>query len=271
VLNEIIVGLLARAKRLYPLDLIGYTFLSNHFHLLVWVEDSEKLSQFMCYFSSNLAREVARLTGWTDKVFARRYQAILVSGEEGAQVGRLEYLFSQGCKEGLVARPQDWPGVHAIEALLTGLPVGGTWYDRTRESCARNRGVQVPPEQYTTREVLSLSPLPCWGHLSAEQYREQIQNMLRRIELDQASARAGAPPLGAEAILAQNPFDPPLRTKRSPAPLVHAISQRVRRELYEAYAWFWAAFREAAERLKAGLLAAFPPGSFPPGLPFVRA
>jgi hypothetical protein len=72
--------------------------------------------------------------GWSDKVFARRYQAILVSEEEGAQVGRLEYLLSQGCKEGLVARPQDWPGVHAIEALLTGLPVEGTWYDRTRES-----------------------------------------------------------------------------------------------------------------------------------------
>ena len=41
-------------------------------------------------------------------------------------------------------------------------------------------------------------------------------------------------------------------------------------ELWEAYAWFVAAFREAAEKLRAGdRNAAFPIGSFPPGLPFV--
>jgi REP element-mobilizing transposase RayT len=269
-LNEIIVGVLARAQRLYPVDLIGYTFLSNHFHLLVWVQDSDQLAQFMRYLNSNLAREVARWTGWADKVFARRYDAILVSEEEGAQVGRLEYLLSQGCKEGLVARPQDWPGVHAIEALLTGQPVEGTWFDRAKESRARNRGEQPSPEQYVTRESLSLSPLPCWKSLSPEQYRERVREMLRKIELDQAAARAGQPPLGVEAILAQDPFTLPKQTKKSPAPRFHAISQRVRQELSQAYSWFLAAFRDAAERLKAGdRLVAFPSGSFPPGLPFV--
>jgi hypothetical protein len=95
--------------------------------------------------------------------------------------------------------------------------------------------------------------------------------LLAKIETDTAASRAGASPLGPEAILAQDPFAPPLQTKKSPAPLVHAVSQRVRRELYEAYYWFLAAFREAAERLKAGdRLVAFPLGSFPPGLPFVR-
>lgn len=82
VLNEIIVGVLARAQRLYPLDLIGYSFLSNRFHLLVWAEGSERLARFMCYLNSNLAREVARLTRWKDKVFARQYEAIPVSEEE---------------------------------------------------------------------------------------------------------------------------------------------------------------------------------------------
>jgi hypothetical protein len=44
----------------------------------------------------------------------------------------------------------------------------------------------------------------------------------------------------------------------------------VRRELYEGYAWFVAAFRQAAEKLEAGdRNAAFPSGSFPPALPFV--
>ena len=49
-------------------------------------------------------REVSRLTGWRDKVFARRYQAIPISEEEAAQVARLVYVLSNGCKEDLVAR-----------------------------------------------------------------------------------------------------------------------------------------------------------------------
>jgi hypothetical protein len=44
------------------------------------------------------------------------------------------------------------------------------------------------------------------------------------------------------------------------------------RELYEAYHLFLAAFRDAADRLRAGdRTARFPRGSFPPALPFVSA
>jgi hypothetical protein len=83
--------------------------------------------------------------------------------------------------------------------------------------------------------------------------------------------QTGRPPLGAEAILRQDPKTEPNRTKKSPAPRFHAFSQRVRRELHEAYAFFVSAFRIAADKLKAGdRKASFPTGSFPPHLPFVR-
>ena len=76
---------------------------------------------------------------------------------------------------------------------------------------------------------------------------------------------------GARAILRQDPKTEPNRTKKSPAPRFHAFSQRIRRELYEAYALFVSAFRTAADKLKAGdRKASFPTGSFPPHLPFVR-
>jgi len=43
----------------------------------------------------------------------------------------------------------------------------------------------------------------------------------------------------------------------------------VRRELYEAFGWFVAAYREAAEKLRNGdRTVTFPLGSFPPALPF---
>ena len=65
----------------------------------------------------------------------------------------------------------------------------------------------------------------------------------------------------------------PNQTKRSPAPLIHAVAKEIRETFWLAYSMFVAAFREAAEKLKAGELSSvrFPVGSFPPGLPFVRA
>ncbi|HEV7505078.1 MAG TPA: hypothetical protein VGS07_09220 [Thermoanaerobaculia bacterium] len=63
---------------------------------------------------------------------------------------------------------------------------------------------------------------------------------------------------------------PSIGRHRSPAPLVHAATKAVRKAFYDAYVWFVAAFREAAERLRLGdRNAPFPSGSFPPALPFV--
>jgi hypothetical protein len=121
---------------------------------------------------------------------------------------------------------------------------------------------------------VALSPLPCWKHLSPEQIRERIGAIVERIEKAAATSReeSGSGVLGAAAVCAQNPFDRPAKPKKSPAPLFHAFIRRVRRELYEAYHLFLAAFRDAADCLRAGdRNARFPLGSFPPGLPFVRA
>jgi REP element-mobilizing transposase RayT len=95
LLNEIILGALARAKKRYGPQVSAFIFLSNHLHILIYVDDSQQLARFMGYFLSKLAREVTRLTGWRDKVFARRYQAIPISEEEEAQVRRLVYILSQ--------------------------------------------------------------------------------------------------------------------------------------------------------------------------------
>jgi len=48
------------------------------------------------------------------------------------------------------------------------------------------------------------------------------------------------------------------------------LTKAVRQELYAGYAWFVAAYREAAEKLRDGnRTVSFPTGSFPPSLPFV--
>jgi hypothetical protein len=89
------------------------------------------------------------------------------------------------------------------------------------------------------------------------------------VETIKAEARArrqasGIKPLGPATILAQDPLSRPRKSKRSSAPRAHAVSKLVRKAMYEAYAWFVAAFREAAANLRAGdRMAKLPQGSFP--------
>ena len=272
--NDIVVGVLGRAQRKYDVRICSYVFASNHFHLTLDVDDALQLSRFMGYVSSNLARKVGRFVGWREKIWSRRYQAIVISSEAPAQIERLRYVLAHGVKEGLVEKVSQWPGLHCAHSLLTGEAVAGYWFDGTQEYAARRRGEEIDPMRYATRETLVLSPLPCWKHLSEEQRRKLVADLIAEIELEAAAhrQRTGSEVLGASAVQGQQPFDRPRKTKRSPAPLFHAASKAVRLELYAMYGWFVATFREAAEKLRAGdRMARFPAGSFPPALPFVAA
>ncbi len=139
-LNEIIIGTLGRAQRVYGLPLYALAFASNHFHLLAGPKDVEQLSRFMCVVNSKIAREVGRLHNWREKVWGRRYRAIVLSQEEPVLMDRLRYKIAHGVKEGLVERVLDWPGVHCAQALLTGEPLEGKWFNRTQEYRLNSRG-----------------------------------------------------------------------------------------------------------------------------------
>jgi hypothetical protein len=270
--NDVVLGVLGRAQSLHPVEIVAFAFLSSHYHMLLRVEDAQQLANFMGHFNGNLARKLARLTGWTDKLWSRRYQAILISEEEAAQVDRLRYVLANGCKENLVASPLEWPGVHCARALLLGEPLEGTWHNRTLAYNFRLRGKTPDPSQVETRVTVQLSPLPCWRHLAPEAYRARLIELVRNIETTATAERGqkGIEPLGTEQILQQEPEARPETLEKSPAPFIHAATKKTRKALREAYAGFVAAYREAADRLKKGDRdAAFPPGSFPPHLPFV--
>ena len=151
---------------------------------------------------------------------------------------------------------------------------GALWFNRTEEHRAKLRGEDFEARQHAEEETVELSQLPCWRHLSPEMYRELIAGLVQEIEADAAAERqrSGREPLGAAAILRQHPHTCPNKSKKSPAPRFHAATKAAREALRNAYGLFLAAFREAAEKLRAGdRTVRFPNGCFPPGLPFVRA
>ncbi len=265
-LNRLVLGAIGRAQRRYGVEVHAFVFLSNHYHMLISVRDVHQMARFVGYFEAKIAKEVARLTQWREKIWGRRYTAIPVSNEQAAQVGRLRYLLSQGVKERFVSHPGEWPGAQSVAALLEGTTIEGIWHDRTAEYRARLRGDHPKPGEYSQREVIVLSPLPCWRDESAERARELAHDLVEQV-IEVARRTVGDKPRLPDNV---HPTDRPKRSKRSPAPWFHCASKAVRLELKAAYGEFLAAYRTAAEALQSGdLTVPFPDGCFPPPRPYI--
>ncbi len=272
--NRIILGVIGRAQRRMGMTICGLAVLSNHYHMLVIPESTEHLSDFMEFVNGNIARKVGVLHGWSGKFWSKPYSHIIVSDEEEAQIGRLYYLLSHGAKEGLVRDPRDWPGVHCAGHLRRGYSemLGGEWHDETQEYNARRRGKELNLGDFLYEESVVLTPLPCAKDWSFRKKIELVRGQLREISgvVRQRIEETGRPPLGVKKILRQDPHFRPEKLSKSPAPAFHAASREHYEKLREMYRDFVNAYREAAEKLKEGVLdAVFPPGCFPPGLPYV--
>ena len=270
--NELLLGIVGRAQRLYSMSIVGISVLSSHAHILVVPEDAQQMSAFMRHVGRNISDEIGRLHDWPGKMQERRFRAIQVSDEEEDQVSRLRYLLGAGVKEQLVERAIEWPGVHSARALTRDHQLRGWWFDRSKEFAARRRGESYGRYEYATEETVALDPLPCWTHLSTKDLRCRVKELIREIEREAAAKRhlTEAPVYGAEAVMDLDPHYRPNQRDRSPAPDFHARRKDVRKAMRYAYAWVVAEHARAAERLRLGdRLVRFPEGTFPPGLPFV--
>ena len=272
--NRTIKGVIGRGQRRTGIDICGLAFMSNHAHMLLVPESTEQLSEFMGFVNGNIARKVGPLQGWRGRLWERRYQHIIISDEPEAQIARLKYLFSQGTKEGLVRHPLDWPGVHSAGATRRGYRemTGGVWHDQTAEGKARRAGKILTPQEFLIEEVIRLSHVPCLEDWRWEPRLELIEQLLHECEQMGRQLRedTGRPPMGAKKILMQVPDFRPKELDRSPAPAFHAVSREAFQKLREEQREFVSLYRESAEKLKeGGLEVAFPPGCFPPHLPYV--
>ena len=121
-----------------------------------------------------------------------------------------------------MARLRDWPGLHCVRQIVDGEPLVGTWLDRTQRYLARRKGERINHLHYATPETVTFSPLPCWRHLSSEAYRKCVADLATKIEEDAATARkrTGVQPLGAAAILAQDPVSRLKRPKEIAGPIL---------------------------------------------------
>jgi len=269
--NERILGVLGRAAAHWrKVEIFGFAFLSNHYHMLLRAPEARTLSAFVGFVNSNVAREVGRLHGWRERFWGRRFRSIPVL-DDAAAMRRLEYILAHGVKEGLVRSPLTWPGPHCAAALTTETSLVGTWFDRTREYLARRRGKDVDRRKYAKKYVVPLTPLPAWRDLGAAEQRRRARQLVRRVEANARGERRTARKrlLGPAGVLAQDPHARPARLERSPAPFVHASCPCVRAEFRAGYRAFVAALRSAAALVTEQVVAVAgdPESALTPGCP----
>jgi hypothetical protein len=274
-INDLILGVIGKAQHTYGMTIHAFVVVSNHAHFLVSPTCAQQLARFMQFVNANIAKEVARLHDWPERIWSRRYRAIPVVDEQAAHA-RIRYVLAHGAKEGLVAMASSWPGPNCIAALTHGDRLRGTWHDRSAEYRARAAGKDVKPVEFTTSYDVRVTPLPCVFDLNDDQRQAHYRRVVREIDAAAAAANRekGRTPMGARAILDQDPHFRPDAPDRSPAPLVHAHDAGKRDEYLAAYRVFVTNFRAGVDSLKARakqIIELFPEWSFPPALPFKTA
>ena len=270
-LNDRIVGVIGRALEMYPVELYLFVVLSNHMHLILSAQDSETISSFMRYVNSNIAKEAGRLHGWSDALWSRRYQAIPILGET-ALLQRMRYVISHGCKEGLVAHPKQWPGVHCVRALTEGEPIKGHWIDRTAMYHARGQGRTVDERPFRIPYEVRLTAVPCWADRTEEERRALWREMVDGVAIEEAEKLRleGKTVVGARNVLALDPHGSPATANTSRAVRCHAADKELRKWYRQAYRFFVNAYRYAAGQLgEIDLPLLFPDNCFRPPLTFL--
>ena len=276
-LNSIIVGVIGRAQEIYPdIELYAAVFLSNHLHFqLSGCADS--VAAFVGYVKREITRRWGHSEGigWHGPMWSEYVSTALPTA--GSQETCLKYILSHGVKEGLVAKPQHWPGVHCATQLLSGSTLKGEWLDstawtRTRDAEKRKKHPKpVRKNDYYRSYEVRFAPIPAWAELTASEQRQRVRIVVDEIVEEGRKARNGAPPLGVKAIQ-EIPLD--CRSDLPPQPWFekrhHMIcwadprSPEVQ-DYLERYWEFQNAFRQAsAAFLNGELNVEFPPGAFRP-------
>ncbi len=258
--NRRIVGVIGQAMRLHGDDVRLYFAggTCNHIHIVAAFRSAEVKAAWVCHVRTNLSKELGDLFGWSGAHWERRSMDIPIL-DDAALWSRFVYLAGQATAAGLVRRAADWPGVRWIQAVTEGEPLVGVWYDRTRlyrmrkaweARAVARRGPRPVLADVAEARTVVLSPPPMWAGLGDEALRARWREV---VEVAEARFPAPRQILGRARVLRVRPHDRPGRSKRSPAPAVHAGCRGLRVAWWALYRAFVETYRAAMEMLRVGV------------------
>jgi REP element-mobilizing transposase RayT len=276
-LNDLIAGVLSRAQEQCPdVRLYGYAFMSNHFHLMLQ-GPSAQVPAFVGFLKGEISRRWAPRIGWRDGLWGSTYLSTALPSAEDQQ-RCLEYILSQGVKEGFVRAPECWPGVHVAKQLIGRQKLTGKWLDGTAYAKARFKDLNrkkpqgVNPCDFTASMDVRVDVLPAWSEIDERARCRLLSEMRERIVAAGQRARQGRQPAGANFVTRARRTErrampkPPWWEGRRRFICWADPTQPLAREYLNTYWTFQRAFAEASVRYASGDNSAeFPPYAFRPG------
>jgi putative transposase len=121
------LDLLARAKAKFPVQVLGFCLLPNHFHLVVQPRTAEALSPFMQWWLTSHVRRYHRHYASSGHIWQGRFKSFPIQ-HDAHLLTVLRYVLLNPVRAGLVPQASDWPWSSLQQpTLVDPLPLPANW------------------------------------------------------------------------------------------------------------------------------------------------
>ncbi len=263
----LIMLFLAKMQELHDVEIIGFVFMGNHFHLIVRLRGT-RLAEVMQNFKAGLAKAMNKVLGRRGTFWMERYDddALL---DDAAIATKLHYLHANPLRAHLVERIEDFPGVSSWQAYAKNLDsLTETYFD---EAAWRQAGShEAERADFTRTATVKIGRPPSWHGLSVRERRAATNACvatMRREERTMAAERERARTTvpSPSSIVTRDPRSRPQRPKRAPKRKWASGTPEQVAAFREAYREMLVVYRAASLRFReTGVLGPFPEGTYPP-------
>ncbi len=105
---EAFTRLIAEAKSKYPIQIIAYCLMTNHFHLLVKTREGSDLGKWMQWLMTSHVRRYHRHYGSSGHVWQGRFKSFPVQDDDHL-LTVVRYVEGNPVRAGMVKSAKDWP------------------------------------------------------------------------------------------------------------------------------------------------------------------
>ena len=283
-MNILLWSALARAIRLYPVQLIAVTMEANHIHMVIRVIDPKAASQFVGYFKSESAHHLNRLLGRQGRtVWAERFDnPILLDYQKALDV--FSYVVLNPVKDGLVESISEYPGVSSYPYLRDGVsevPVKlipksavGPLKDPSKPFKEDDDLVkffysdQFPAASVRLEPEALIAAFPELGGMNDAQARQFLMSRLESAEIAFKEQRGNSATSGPYRLTRASIFAPHIPLKNGRRMICLSSFKKLRKEFICQFRILCGQCKEVFERWKLGYTnIPFPPGMFAPPFP----
>jgi REP element-mobilizing transposase RayT len=259
---------LAKMQELYDVELVGFVFMGNHFHILVRLHE-DRLPDIMRDFKGGLAKALNRLHGRRGALWMERYDDDAVLNDDAAEAA-VHYFHANPVRAHVVSRVDDYTGVSSWRAYAEDLDsLSHTYLDE--RSWRRAGAIESLRGLYMKTATVRVSRPPSWDGLSREARRAKVRGLIadmreeeRRAAAEREREGASAPSAGAAAE--RDPRSRPRRPKvKGPKRTWASGTEEQIQRFRAAYDQMLPAYRVASiEFRRTGTMPPFPAGTYPP-------